>query len=79
MGGTAGFSSSSGGLASTGGRGSGGLAAGGNAGSGAMTAGRSTGAGASTSSRSSYQLSASQAASYTLANILKAWTPSYSQ
>ena len=40
---------------------------------------QSTGAGASTSSRSSYQLSASQAASYTLANILKGWTPSYSQ
>jgi pectin methylesterase-like acyl-CoA thioesterase len=40
---------------------------------------QSTGAGASTSSRSSYQLNASQAASYTLANILKGWTPSYSQ
>jgi pectinesterase len=38
---------------------------------------QSTGSGAS--SRSSYQLSASQAASYTLATILKGWTPSHSQ
>jgi pectin methylesterase-like acyl-CoA thioesterase len=39
----------------------------------------SKGSAASTSSRSSYQLSASQAASYTLANILGTWTPSYSE
>jgi pectin methylesterase-like acyl-CoA thioesterase len=39
----------------------------------------STGSGANTSSRSSYQLSASQAAGYTLANILGSWTPSYSK
>lgn len=39
----------------------------------------STGSGANTSSRSSYQLTASQAASYTLANILAGWTPSYSK
>jgi pectinesterase len=40
---------------------------------------QSTGSGANASSRSSYQLSASQAASYTVANILTGWTPSYSQ
>ena len=40
---------------------------------------QSTGGGANASSRSSYQLSANQAASYTLANILPGWTPSYSQ
>ena len=40
---------------------------------------QSTGSGANTSSRSSYQLSASQAASYSVANILAPWTPSYSQ
>ena len=39
----------------------------------------STGSGANTSSRSSYQLSASQAASYTLATIFGTWTPTYSQ
>jgi pectinesterase len=39
----------------------------------------STGAGANASGRSSYQLSASQAGSYTLANIFGSWTPSYSQ
>jgi pectin methylesterase-like acyl-CoA thioesterase len=39
----------------------------------------STGSGANASSRSSYQLSASQAANYTLANILGSWTPSYSK
>lgn len=39
----------------------------------------STGSGANTSSRSSYQLSASQAASYTLSSILGSWTPSYSK
>jgi pectin methylesterase-like acyl-CoA thioesterase len=39
----------------------------------------STGSGANTSSRSSYQLSASQAASYTLATIFGSWTPTYSQ
>ena len=39
----------------------------------------STGAGANTSSRSSYQLTASQAAAYTLANIFGSWTPTYSQ
>lgn len=39
----------------------------------------STGAGANTSSRSSYQLTASQAASYTIANIFGSWTPTYSQ
>ena len=40
---------------------------------------QSTGAGANASSRSSYQLTASQAASYTIANIFPGWTPSYSQ
>ena len=40
---------------------------------------QSTGAGANASSRSSYQLSASQAASYTVATVLAGWTPSYSQ
>jgi len=40
---------------------------------------KSTGAGASASSRSSYQLGDSDAAKYTLANILAGWTPSYSQ
>ena len=40
---------------------------------------QSTGNGANTSARSSYQLSASQAASYTVATILAGWTPSYSQ
>jgi pectin methylesterase-like acyl-CoA thioesterase len=39
----------------------------------------SKGAGANASARSSYQLSASQAASYTLANILGSWTPTYSE
>jgi len=39
----------------------------------------STGAGANASSRASYQLTASQAASYTLANIFGGWTPTYSQ
>jgi pectin methylesterase-like acyl-CoA thioesterase len=39
----------------------------------------STGAGANASGRASYQLTASQAASYTLATILGGWTPSYSQ
>jgi pectin methylesterase-like acyl-CoA thioesterase len=39
----------------------------------------STGSGANASSRSSYQLSASQAASYTVTNILGSWTPSYSK
>jgi pectinesterase len=39
----------------------------------------STGNGANTSSRSSYQLTASQAANYTLANIFGSWTPTYSQ
>jgi pectin methylesterase-like acyl-CoA thioesterase len=39
----------------------------------------STGSGANPSSRSSYQLSASQAAGYTLANIFGSWTPTYSQ
>ncbi len=39
----------------------------------------STGSGANASSRSSYQLTASQAASYTLANIFGSWTPTYSQ
>jgi len=39
----------------------------------------STGSGANTSSRSSYQLTASQAASYTLATIFGSWTPTYSQ
>jgi len=39
----------------------------------------STGNGANTSSRSSYQLTASQAASYTLATIFGSWTPTYSQ
>ena len=40
---------------------------------------QSTGAGANASARSSYQLSASQAASYTVATVLAGWTPSYSQ
>jgi pectinesterase len=40
---------------------------------------QSTGAGANASGRSSYQLTASQAASDTLANIFGGWTPSYSQ
>jgi pectinesterase len=41
---------------------------------------QSTGAGANASARSSYQLSASQAANYTIATIFaNAWTPSYSQ
>ena len=40
---------------------------------------QSTGAGANPASRSSYQLTASQAASYTIANIFPGWTPSYSQ
>jgi hypothetical protein len=40
---------------------------------------QSTGSGANAGSRSSYQLSASQAANYTLATILGGWTPSYSQ
>ncbi len=39
----------------------------------------STGSGANASARSSYQLSASQAASYTVATVLAGWTPSYSQ
>ncbi len=39
----------------------------------------SKGAGANAASRSSYQLTATQAASYTLANIFGGWTPSYSQ
>jgi len=39
----------------------------------------STGSGASPASRSSYQLSASQAANYTLATIFGSWTPTYSQ
>ncbi|HEX7506749.1 MAG TPA: pectinesterase family protein [Polyangia bacterium] len=39
----------------------------------------STGSGANSSSRSSYQLSASQAANYTLATIFGSWTPTYSQ
>jgi len=39
----------------------------------------STGSGANASSRSSYQLTASQAANYTLANIFGSWTPTYSQ
>jgi pectinesterase len=40
---------------------------------------QSTGAGANASSRSSYQLTASQAATYTVATIFPSWTPSYSQ
>ena len=40
---------------------------------------QSTGSGANAGSRSSYQLTASQAASYTLGTILGGWTPSYSQ
>jgi pectinesterase len=40
---------------------------------------QSTGSGVNTSSRSSYQLAASQAANYSVANILAPWTPSYSQ
>ncbi|HXU03229.1 MAG TPA: pectinesterase family protein [Polyangia bacterium] len=40
---------------------------------------QSTGAGANASARSSYQLSASQAAAYTVATVLAGWTPSYSQ
>jgi len=39
----------------------------------------STGSGASTASRASYQLNASQAASYTLSTILGSWIPTYSQ
>jgi len=39
----------------------------------------STGSGANASGRSSYQLSASQAASYTLATIFGGWTPTFSQ
>jgi pectin methylesterase-like acyl-CoA thioesterase len=39
----------------------------------------STGSGANTSSRSSYQLTAGQAAGYTLANIFGSWTPTYSR
>jgi pectin methylesterase-like acyl-CoA thioesterase len=39
----------------------------------------STGAGANAAGRPSYQLTASQAASYTLSNIFGSWTPSYSQ
>ena len=40
---------------------------------------QSTGASANTASRSAYQLTASQAASYTVATVLAGWTPSYSQ
>jgi pectinesterase len=41
---------------------------------------QSTGSGANSSGRSSYQMSASQAAEYTIANIFGgSWTPSYSQ
>ena len=40
---------------------------------------QSTGAGANASARSRYQLTASQAASYTVATVLSGWTPSYSQ
>jgi len=40
---------------------------------------QSTGSGANASARTSYQLSAAQAANYTLATILGGWTPSYSQ
>jgi pectinesterase len=40
---------------------------------------QSTGSGANASARSSYQLSASQASSYTVATVLAGWTPSYSQ
>jgi len=40
---------------------------------------QSTGSGANNSSRSSYQLSASQAANYSVATILAPWTPSYSR
>ncbi len=40
---------------------------------------QSTGGGANATSRSSYQLTASQAASYTVATVLAGWTPSYSQ
>jgi pectin methylesterase-like acyl-CoA thioesterase len=39
----------------------------------------STGSGANASARSSYQLSASQAANYTLATIFGGWTPTFSQ
>ena len=39
----------------------------------------STGSGANASARSSYQLSASQAASYTIATIFGSWTPTFSQ
>jgi pectin methylesterase-like acyl-CoA thioesterase len=39
----------------------------------------STGSGANASARSSYQLSASQAAGYTIATILGGWTPTFSQ
>ena len=40
---------------------------------------QSAGTGANAATRSMYQLSASQAASYTVATILAGWTPSYSQ
>jgi hypothetical protein len=40
---------------------------------------QSTGSGANASARASYQLSASQAASYTIASVLAGWTPSYGQ
>jgi pectin methylesterase-like acyl-CoA thioesterase len=39
----------------------------------------STGSGANSSSRSSYQLTAAQAANYTLTKIFGSWTPTYSQ
>ncbi len=39
----------------------------------------STGAGANASARAAYQLTSSQAAAYTLANMFPGWTPSYSQ
>jgi pectinesterase len=40
---------------------------------------QSTGAGANASARPAYQLTSSQAASYTTATIFGGWTPSYSQ
>jgi pectinesterase len=40
---------------------------------------QSTGSGANASARSMYQLTSSQAAAYTIANIFGSWTPSYSQ
>jgi pectin methylesterase-like acyl-CoA thioesterase len=40
---------------------------------------QSTGAGADPSARASYQMTASQAATYTLAQMFPGWTPSYSQ